>query len=129
MIQTKRIYEPPAKSDGLRVLVMRLWPRGIKKTAVDLWLKDLGADLADLRAWKAGRLTWPEMRRRYAAGLKQPLAAAALAQLKALARQHRVTLLCSCQEESRCHRGILKSVLDRSAHRATAEPPPSSTRH
>ena len=117
MVRAKRIYEPAAKSDGERVLVMRLWPRGIRKEAVDLWLKELGADLDNLRAWKAGRLDWPEMRRRYLAGLKQPAATEALARLRQLAAKDTVTILCSCEDESRCHRGILKSVLGRSLRR------------
>jgi len=50
MLRTKRVYDPPEKSDGTRVLVMRLWPRGIKKSAVDLWLKDLGAEVGNTRA-------------------------------------------------------------------------------
>jgi uncharacterized protein YeaO (DUF488 family) len=117
VVRTKRVYEPPAKSDGLRVLVMRLWPRGIAKGAVDVWLKEVGADVANIKAWKAGRLAWGEMRRRYVAGLKRPPAAAALAQLRALAETRTVTLLCSCEDESRCHRSILKSLLHRSAAR------------
>jgi uncharacterized protein YeaO (DUF488 family) len=112
-VKGKRVYEPPAASDGLRILVMRLWPRGIKKTAVDLWLKELGADVANIRAWKAGQLAWPEMRRRYLAGLKRPAAAEQLAELKAHSRQRPVTLLCSCEDEARCHRGILKSLLEK----------------
>ncbi len=112
-VRTKRIYAAPEPADGLRVLVMRLWPRGIKKTAVDLWLKDLGADVTNIRGWKAGRLTWAEMRKRYLAGLEQPAAAARLAELRRLARRRRVTLLCSCPDEKRCHRGILKSLLSR----------------
>lgn len=123
-VRTKRVYEPPASSDGLRVLVMRLWPRGIRKTAVDLWLKELGADVSNLRAWKAGRLDWPEMRKRYRAGLKQPAAAAALVQLRDLATERPVTLLCSCVDEARCHRGILKSLLLRGSV-PTGKVPPS----
>ena len=68
MLKAKRVYEPRSSTDGTRVLVMRLWPRGIKKAHVDLWLKDLGAELANLRAYNAGRVSWPEMRRRYLAG-------------------------------------------------------------
>ena len=49
MLRTKRVYDKPARADGTRVLVMRLWPRGIKKGHVDLWLKDLGAELGTLR--------------------------------------------------------------------------------
>ena len=114
MVRTKRVYDAPIKSDGLRILVMRLWPRGIKKSAVDLWLKELGADVANIKAWKAGRLDWPEMRKRYLAGLKQPAAAAALDRLRALAGPNTVSLLCSCEDEARCHRGILKALLRRS---------------
>src|SRR3990172_8976559 len=95
MIRTKRIYEPGEIQDGNRVLVMRLWPRGIRKEAVDLWLRDLGAEPANIKAWKAGRLEWPEMRRRYLAGLRRPEARAALARLRALARPGAGTLLCS----------------------------------
>jgi uncharacterized protein YeaO (DUF488 family) len=113
MIRTKRIYEPPARGDGLRVLVMRLWPRGVRKATVDLWLKDLGADVANIRRWKAGRLDWPEMRRRYLAGLKRPAASQALARLRALARRRTVTLLCSCEDAARCHRSLLKAALRR----------------
>jgi len=112
-ISTKRIYEPASRADGTRVLVMRLWPRGIRKSAVDIWLRDLGAELRNLRLWHAGRLSWPELRRRYLAGLKQPPAADALAELRALTRRGPVTLLCSCADPARCHRTILAGVLAR----------------
>jgi uncharacterized protein YeaO (DUF488 family) len=121
VINTKRVYEPPAKSDGLRVLVMRLWPRGIKKTSVDLWLKDLGAELDNLKAWNAGRVTWPEMRKRYLEGIKKPPAATALAELRQRADGRTITLLCSCRDETQCHRTILKSLL-------VADAPPSRQR-
>lgn len=114
-VSTKRIYEPAARTDGARVLVMRLWPRGIRKSAVDLWLRDLGAEIGNLRAWNAGRLSWPELRRRYLAGLRRPPASEALARLRALARRRRVTLLCSCADPQRCHRTLLARVLDRRA--------------
>ena len=127
MIRTKRIYEPREIQDGNRVLVMRLWPRGIRKETVDLWLRDLGADPANIKAWKAGRLEWPEMRRRYLAGLRRPEARAALARLRALARLGTVTLLCSCEDETRCHRGLLKQALNRAPRstrkRATSTDP------
>lgn len=113
-VRTKRIYDPKAPGDGTRVLVMRLWPRGVRKAQVDLWLKELGAELPLIRAWKSGRLTaWTEFRRRYRAGLAKPPARAQLAELRALARKGPVTLLCACPEESRCHRGILKGLLGR----------------
>lgn len=111
MVRAKRVYDPPSPDDGLRVLTMRLWPRGIAKRLVDLWLKDLGAELANLRAYKSGAIDWPEMERRYRAGLDAPAAAAALAQVRALAREQTVTVMCGCEDEARCHRGILRQVL------------------
>ncbi|WP_157016877.1 DUF488 domain-containing protein [Mesorhizobium xinjiangense] len=63
----KRVYEPPAESDGLRVLVDRLWPRGLKKAdaAIDLWLKEI-APSSVLREWFGhDPKKWPEFRRRY----------------------------------------------------------------
>ena len=111
MLLAKRVYDKSLRSDGTRVLVMRLWPRGIKKTAVDLWLKDLGAEIANLRAFKAGRIGWPEMRRRYLAGLRREPAASALKHLRAMARRGRVTVLCSCADPKRCHRSLLRAAL------------------
>jgi uncharacterized protein YeaO (DUF488 family) len=72
-IHIKRAYEAPDKSDGKRILVDRLWPRGLKrdKAAVDLWYKDI-APSTELRRWydhKAER--WPEFRRRYFAELDE----------------------------------------------------------
>ncbi len=112
-VKTKRIYDPPEAADGTRVLVMRLWPRGISKEKVDHWFKTLGTDPPLIRAWKAGKLSWVELRRGYLAGLKRAEAQAQLAELRALVRKGPVTLLCSCPHESRCHRGILKQLLTR----------------
>jgi uncharacterized protein YeaO (DUF488 family) len=111
MLRTKRVYDKPLRADGTRVLVMRLWPRGIKKSTVDLWLKDLGAEVANLRAFKAGRIGWTEMRRRYLAGLKRAPAASAFRRLRAMAKRGRVTVLCSCADEKRCHRSLLRAAL------------------
>jgi uncharacterized protein YeaO (DUF488 family) len=67
MIKTKRIYEPVAKNDGVRVLVDRLWPRGIKKedAQIDMWLKAI-APSNELRNWYDGEnVTWEDFRDRY----------------------------------------------------------------
>lgn len=67
-IQVKRIYEEPKKSDGYRVLVDRLWPRGVKKNeaAIDLWLKEIAPSDA-LRKWfNHDPKKWPEFQKRYA---------------------------------------------------------------
>jgi len=111
MLRIKRVYDKPERADGTRVLVMRLWPRGIRKSAVDVWLKDLGAEVANLRAFKAGRIGWAEMRHRYLAGLKREPAASALRSLHSMAKRRRVTILCSCEDPKRCHRSLLRAAL------------------
>ena len=67
MIQVKRAYEPPARGDGRRILVERLWPRGMKKEALaaDAWMKDV-APSTTLRKWFGHRVErWQEFQRRY----------------------------------------------------------------
>lgn len=73
MIQIKRAYDPPAKTDGTRILVERLWPRGLKKEALklDAWLKAV-APSTELRKWfNHDPARWPEFQRRYRAELDQ----------------------------------------------------------
>jgi uncharacterized protein YeaO (DUF488 family) len=73
MIKLKRAYEKPSRQDGLRILVERLWPRGVskEKAAVDLWLKDL-APSTDLRKWFGhDPEKWDEFRKRYWSELKE----------------------------------------------------------
>ena len=95
-IQVKRVYDPPAEDDGVRVLVDRLWPRGLTKThaAIDLWLKDVGPSLA-LRKWfNRDPSRWAEFKRRYHEELDALRErSAAIAALMGAAQSGRVTLL------------------------------------
>ena len=111
MIRAKRVYDPAEAKDGARVLIMRLWPRGIRKDRVDLWLKELGPVVPLLRAYRGGKLGWAEYRRRYLAGLVRPEAQEAVARVRQLAREGSVTLLCGCPDEARCHRSLLRTYL------------------
>lgn len=116
-VATKNVREKASRQDGVRVLVMTLWPRGLKKSAVDAWAKELGTPLPLIRSWKSGRITWAELRRGYARHLKTPAAAVALGKLAALARRQRVTLLCLCPDPNRCHRTLLQKEVERLARR------------
>jgi len=111
VIATRRVYDPPGPRDGARVLVMRLWPRGVRKERVDVWEKELGPVVPLLRAFRAGTVGWAEYRRRYLAGLARPEAQAAVRRVRARARRGRVTLLCGCPDEARCHRALLRAYL------------------
>jgi len=110
-IVTRRIYDPAARDDGDRVLIMRLWPRGIRKDRVTVWLRELGPTPALLRAYLDQRITWKQYVPRYLAGLARPEAQAALAEVRRRAATGRVTLLCGCPDEARCHRSLLKAHL------------------
>ncbi len=99
-IRLKRAYEPPAHSDGTRVLVDRLWPRGVKKVdaALDHWAKDLAPSTA-LRKWFAHDLArWPEFRIRYAEELRRH--GDQLSQLRAWARTRPITLVYSAHDDA-----------------------------
>jgi uncharacterized protein YeaO (DUF488 family) len=84
MIHLKRVYEPPSTDDGFRVLVERLWPRGLSKSRaqVDLWLKDI-APSPQLRTWYGHELEkWEEFQRRYRTELQTNAAVGQLQQLQ-----------------------------------------------
>ena len=73
MIRVKRVYEPPAKEDGWRVLVDRLWPRGLtkEKARVDTWLKEIAPSDALRKKFHQEKLEWPEFEKAYRAELKK----------------------------------------------------------
>ena len=114
MFRIKRAYAPPAPADGLRVLVDRLWPRGLPRTtaAIDLWLKEI-APSTELRRWFGhDPERWPEFKRRYREELKAPERAAALARLRDAERQSRVvTLLYAARDDTHNHAVALLEVL------------------
>jgi uncharacterized protein YeaO (DUF488 family) len=107
----KRIYEPPAVADGARILVDRIWPRGIKKetAALDLWLKDI-APSTDLRKWYGHKPEkWPEFRRQYKAELSAHKSE--LEQLIGFVRKGAVTLLYAAHDGDHSNAEVLKEYL------------------
>lgn len=110
-VVTKRIYDPSDADDGYRVLIMRLWPRGIRKERVDTWLKELGPVPTLLRQFLDEKITWAQYVPRYLAGLARPEAQEAIAEVRRRASDGRVTLLCGCADERRCHRSLLRAYL------------------
>lgn len=112
----KRIYEAPATSDGYRVLVDRLWPRGVKKedAFVDEWMKDV-APSPELRKWFSHKPErFDEFRKRYVEELtRSPEKVVALERLKDLVREKsRVTLLFAAKDETHNHVVVLKQTLE-----------------
>ncbi|MBX3429646.1 MAG: DUF488 family protein [Hyphomonadaceae bacterium] len=110
-VRTKRVYEAPAKADGERILVDRLWPRGLSKdeAAIDHWLRDLAPSDA-LRTWYAHKPSrWLGFRKRYAVELACQLEA--LGHLRAAARERVITLLYAAHDEARNNAVALRNVL------------------
>lgn len=110
-VRIKRIYEKASRSDGLRVLVDRLWPRGVRKEDAEIkeWLKDLAPSTA-LRKWfshEPGR--WDEFRRRYRTELKSK--STEIARLCRIARRKRVTLLYAARDAQLNHAAVLQEFI------------------
>ena len=110
-IRAKRIYEPAGPEDGTRVLVMRLWPRGVRKDRVDLWLRELAPVLPLMRAFRSGQMSWTDYRRQYLAGLGRAEAEEHVERALVLAAKGPVTVICGCEDENRCHRSLLRGYL------------------
>lgn len=110
-LRLKRAYEPPAPSDGVRILVDRLWPRGVSKeeASLDEWEKDI-APSTELRKWFGhDPARWAEFQRRYRAELQQH--DDILKHIRALAKTHTVTLVYSAHDEEHNDAVVLKDVL------------------
>jgi uncharacterized protein YeaO (DUF488 family) len=115
LLAVKRIYESPDADDGARILVDRLWPRGIAKdrARIDLWLKDI-APSHDLRRRFHGKPDdWDAFRAAYAAELAAEAAQAALQELRARLRKGPVTLLYAARDEVHNNAVALKAWLER----------------
>jgi|SRR5581483_2075788 len=121
MIRLKRVYEPESPDDGVRYLVERLWPRGIKKTSLhaDDWLKD-AAPSTELRKWfNHDPERWQEFRSKYFAELKQH--PDAWTPILDAAHKGTVTLLYSSHDEVHNNAAALKEYIERKLARSRAK--------
>lgn len=110
-VRLKRAYEMPAKSDGTRVLIDRLWPRGLTKqeAAIDHWFRDI-APSTELRRWFGHDVSlWPEFQKRYTAELKHH--GEQLDELLRIARHGPLTLVFGARDEEHNDAVVLKHVL------------------
>ena len=110
-VRLKRAYAPPARGDGQRVLIDRLWPRGVRKAdaAIDHWLKDL-APSTELREWFGhDPERWRTFQRRYVAEIRKH--GDVLAQLRRLAMQGPLTLVYAAHDEAHNDAVVLRRVL------------------
>jgi uncharacterized protein YeaO (DUF488 family) len=112
-IQVRRVYEAPSRADGARVLVDRIWPRGLRKEAahLDEWAKGI-APSTELRTWyQHDPAKFREFRRRYVAELEAPQAQAELKDLRAQAARGPVTLLTATKDADISEAAVLAELL------------------
>jgi uncharacterized protein YeaO (DUF488 family) len=110
-VRLKRAYERSGAEDGTRVLIDRLWPRGVSKqaAALDLWMKDIGPS-PELRTWFGhDPARWREFRRRYAGEVRRN--AEPFSQLRALSRQGPVTLVYGARDKAHNDAVVLRDLL------------------
>jgi uncharacterized protein YeaO (DUF488 family) len=115
MISTKRAYEPAERSDGYRVLIDRLWPRGVSKARarLDAWEKDI-APSRELREWYGhDPARWSEFRKRYRSELRAAKAKSVLTALARRAKRGRVTLVYGSRAAQISDVAVLERLLER----------------
>jgi uncharacterized protein YeaO (DUF488 family) len=113
--RVKRIYEPASGDDGVRVLVDRLWPRGLskQKAHIDAWLKEIAPSDTLRKKFHGQADTWKEFVAAYARELKEEPAKTAVAELREKAKHERVTLLYAARDEEHNNAVALKEWLER----------------
>lgn len=112
-IETKRIYAPADPDDGYRLLIMRHWPRGVRKDRVDAWERGLAPTRELLADFNTHAIDWPEYERRFLLEMAtRPDALAALDALRQRSRRETVTLICGCADAARCHRSLVRGLVE-----------------
>jgi uncharacterized protein YeaO (DUF488 family) len=113
-IRIKRAYEPPARGDGVRMLVDRLWPRGLRKedARFDAWRKDLAPSTALRRFYGHQRERFAEFTKRYRAELRSATSKTAVEEVLELARRRPITLLSATRDLERSGAAVLASYLE-----------------
>jgi uncharacterized protein YeaO (DUF488 family) len=114
-LRIKRVYEPPQPEDGARILVDRLWPRGLsrERARVDLWLKEIAPSTTLRRRFHGDPGGWEEFRTAYYAELEEPAAQVAVRSLLDQLRCEPVTLLFAARDEARNNAVALKEWFDK----------------
>ena len=113
MLSVKRVYESKEAGDGVRILVDRLWPRGLRsaEAGINEWMKDV-APSDDLRKWFAhDPEKWPEFKRKYAGELSEPSKAALLKRIAKLAASGNVTLVYSAKDTEHNNARVLEELI------------------
>lgn len=110
-IKTKSVYEAESQGEGFRLLIMRRWPRGVSKSRVDEWDRDLAPSVQLLNDWIKKKIPFKEFRRRYLEEMKTQRDKIRI--LAKRAKKETITLFCHEEEDTYCHRKMLKELIDK----------------
>lgn len=111
MLKTKSIYAPPDTSDGVRILVTRFWPRGVRKDRVQEWCRTLAPSPRLLKQYKRGVIPWNTFIILYKNEIDTDAGRQAIIDLKSRAESSDVTLLCYEPSGTHCHRHLLYDII------------------
>jgi len=113
MVHIKRAYDVVSRRDGMRILVDRLWPRGLKKAEVNVvkWMKELGPSTELRKSFGHDPAHWKEFRKRYKAELRRPEARARLKEIATAAARGTLTLVYSAKDEEHNQAVVISEVL------------------
>ena len=110
-VRLKRVYEPASPDDGYRVLSTRYWPRGVPRSACDEYTTKTAPSRALLREFKHEGLSWEDYVPRYLEEMSSEDANSVIRRLATMAKSDRITLMCICPDENRCHRRLLRDLI------------------
>ena len=114
MVTIKRAYEAPSRNDGTRILVDRIWPRGLKKEnlRIEQWMRELGPSTELRRSFGHDPNRWEDFRRRYLKELKRAAVQLLLEELLDIARKGKLTLVYSAHDQQHNQAVVLRELLD-----------------
>jgi uncharacterized protein YeaO (DUF488 family) len=117
-VRIKRVYDPPSPEDGLRILITRYWPRGIKREAVDEYDTKVAPSRELLREFKHEGLAWEPYTQRYLREMEAEESRRDIERLGEIASARTITLMCVCEDETHCHRSLLQDLIVRTMGRS-----------
>ena len=92
---------------------MRFWPRGVRKSSIDLWMKEVGTNPELIKDWKTSKITWSRFKARYKKQMEGENEKKFLTELRGYANEGAITLLCTDKDPERCHRSVLKELIEK----------------
>jgi uncharacterized protein YeaO (DUF488 family) len=110
-VRMKHVYDPPSPEDGYRILITRYWPRGIKREAVDENDTKLAPSRELLREFKHAGMAWEPYAKRYLHEMASEESQRDIERLAEIAHTRTITLMCVCEDETHCHRSLLRDLI------------------